>query len=487
MAEVQYFPPLDKCLADREGLISWKTAYRALCDLPTALRSVTLEHFLNTAEAIEILANPLTPFPEPSQPSKTRFDTRTAPIHVAQSGSGDYDLEQLKKDALWLAQTVKIEEEAALRIVIVERQERDKDQLVNTTVRTVDGSGRGVDTFGASVLERSAAEFGRTVRAPGVPGSASGNEQTRRDRVLELYLEERQAVLSISTEFVGRHVIANETESGATGTWLQDLAARAVAEQHDRATCRESPAEAAKAKQNRRFGGRAFLKEAVKALRDCVERLDDSSRRPSVFGLEPGKQELYVSATLVYMTAILRLLLAHLHALDHLPESAIILHWFKLMDECAYMQYLQPTPTLQNVETLQYLASLVSVAMLQLPKAVARVTEIVTASRSVRYPELGDKLCIDDESSVKALNKIMYDAARNNVVLAAPAIYAWSLVAKLIRDGADTLRSRRERADRPGHEDGGSSDTETGDGITRQESTDGAETEIEKRWGIENE
>ncbi|KAK0792646.1 hypothetical protein LTR91_012671 [Friedmanniomyces endolithicus] len=484
MAEVQYFPPLDKCLADREGLISWKTAYRALCDLPTALRSVTLEHFLNTAEAIEILANPLTPFPEPSQPSKTRFDTRTAPIHVAQSGSGDYDLEQLKKDALWLAQTVKIEEEAALRIVIVERQERDKDQLVNTTVRTVDGSGRGVDTFGASVLEKSAAEFGRTVGAPGVPGFASGNEQTRRHRVLELYLEERQAVLSISTELVGLHVIANEAESGATRTWLQDLAARVAAEQHDRATYRDSPPEAAKAKQDRRVDEQAFLKEAVKTLRGCMERLEDSSRRPSAFGLEHGKQELYVSATLVYMTAILRLILAHSHALDRLPEPTIMIDWFKLMDECAFMQYLQPTPTLQNIETLQYLASLVSLAMLQLPKAVAWVTEIVTASRraGVRYPEIGDKLCIDDESCVKALNKIMYDAARNNVVLAAPAIYAWSLVAKHIRDGADTLRSRRERADRPGHEDGGSSDTETGDGITRQESTDGAETEIEKRW-----
>ncbi|KAK0900991.1 hypothetical protein LTR02_008842 [Friedmanniomyces endolithicus] len=483
MADVQYFPPLDKCLADREGLISWKTAYRALCDLPTALRSVTLEHFLTSAEAIEILANPLTPFPEPSQPSKTRFDTRTAPIHVAQCGSGDYDLEQLKKDALWLAQTVKIEEEAALRIVIVERQERNKDKLVSTTVSTVESSVPGSGAFRASVLERSAADFGRSVGALGV-GSVSGNEQARRDRVLELYLEERQAVLSISTELVGRHVIAIETESGAIGTWLHDLAARAVAEQHDRATCRESPTEAAKAKQDRRIHEQAFLSEAFKALRDCMERLDDSSRRPSVFGLEPGKQELYVSATLVYMTAILRLMVAHLHALDRLPEPTIMINWFTLMADCAFMQYLQPTPTLQNVETLQYLASLVSLAMLQLPKAVTRVSKVVNASRraGARYPDLGDKLYIDDEACVKALNKIMYDAARNNFVLAAPAIHAWSLVAKLIRDGAERLRARREKPDRQGHEDGGSSDTETGDGITRRESSDGAETEIEKRW-----
>ncbi|KAK0935700.1 hypothetical protein LTR29_012702 [Friedmanniomyces endolithicus] len=484
MADVQYFPPLDKCLADREGLISWKTAYRALCDLPTALRSVTLEHFLNTAEAIEILANPLAPFPEPSQSSRTRFDTRTAPIHVAQCGSGDYDLEQLKKDALWLAQNVKIEEEAALRIAIVERQERNRDQLVHTTGRTVKGSGHSGGTFGASVLRRSAAAFGRSAGAPGVPRFAIGDEHTRRDRVLELYLEERQAVLSISTELAGRHVIANVTESGANGTWLQDLAARAVAEQHDRATCRESPSEAAKTKQDRCKHEQAFLEETVKALRDCIERLDDSSRRPSVFGLEPAKQELYVSATLVYMTVILRLMLAHLHALDHLPEPTIILHWFNLMDSCAFMQYFQPTPTLQNVGTLQSLASLVSLAMLQLPKAVARVTDIFTASRraGVRYPELGDKLYIDDESCVKSLNKIIYDAGRTNVVLAAPAMYAWSLVAKLIRDGAERLRARREKPDRQGHEDGGSSDTETGDGITRRESSDGAETEIEKRW-----
>ncbi|TKA73217.1 hypothetical protein B0A55_07778 [Friedmanniomyces simplex] len=484
MAEVQYFPPLDKCLAGRDRLIPWKTTYRALCDLPTALRSATLEHFLNTSEAIDILANPLAPFPEPSQPSKTKFDTRTAPIHVAQSSSGDYDLEQLKKDALWLAQTVKVEEEAALRIAIVEWQERDKDQLVSSTVRPVESSLQGGSMLGASALGRSTAVFAASVGAPARTGSDGGREQIRRDRVLELYLEERQAVLSISTDLVGQYVIANEVETSATGTWLQNLAAKIVAEQHDRATCRDSPAEAAKSKQERRIDGVAFLREAIEAVQDCMERLNDRSMRPNVFSLAPEKQELYVSATLVHMNDILRLMLAHLHSLDRLPEPTMITAWFVLMAECAFMQHLQPTATLQNVDILQHLAALVSLAMLQLPKAVTRVHEVIDASRraGAKYPDLGSKLYIDDEGCVQALNKIMYDAARNNVVLAAPAIYAWSLVTKLIRDGAEGMRLRRENVDQQRHEDGGSSDTETGDATAGRGVGDGSETDIEKRW-----
>ncbi|KAK4952633.1 hypothetical protein LTR10_009439 [Elasticomyces elasticus] len=478
MAEATYFPPLDKCLAGRDRLISWKTAYRSLCDLPSALRSVALERFFNTPEAIEILANPLTPFPKPSQTSKTAFGTRTAPIHVAQSSSGEYDLEQLKKDALWLSLTVKIDEEAALRIAIVEWQQRSRDQLVSLTSQPLDNDTQGGGALGGSLLGRSTAAFGASIGAPTVTGLDFGKEELRKARLLELYLEERQAVLSISTELVARHAIGTETETSTSRTWIQELAVKVVGLQHDRATCRDSSAEAAKSKSDCRIDVQAVLRETVNGLRECLERLDDSSKRPGVFNSKPEKQELYVTATLVYTTDIMRLLLAHLHSLERLPEPAVISAWFGIMSDFAFMQYLQPTATFPFVEVLQYMTALVSLAMLQLPKAVARVTEICNASRpkAARYPDLGSKLYIDDEACVQVINKALSDAAKNNIVLAAPAIYAWSLVAKLVRDGAEMLRLRRER-----HDEDGSSDTEAGD-CGRTRTANDSETDIEKRW-----
>ena len=99
--------------------------------------------------------------------------------------------------------------------------------------------------------------------------------------------------------------------------------------------------------------------------------------------------------------------------------------------------------------------------------------------KAAQYPDLGSKLYLDDVSCVKMLSKTLYDAAHHSLVLAAPAIYAWALISRRIRDGAERVRIRREEAERQMLEDGSSSDTEA---PAHRRQSESAETEIERRW-----
>ena len=124
-----YFPPLDRCLAGEEHLISWKTAYRVLSDSDNALEERTLEAFLTDSDSLVHLVNPLDPYPHRSPKTKGDFETKTAPINVSQSSNGDYNLEELKQDAIWLSEKLDVEESIALRIAVIEWQQRPADEL----------------------------------------------------------------------------------------------------------------------------------------------------------------------------------------------------------------------------------------------------------------------------------------------------------------------------------------------------------------------
>ncbi|KAK3673450.1 hypothetical protein LTR78_006684 [Recurvomyces mirabilis] len=430
--ESDYFPPLDRCLASYSPtIIPWTQAYRLLIDLPTALRSQALEQFFSTPEALQCLISPLTPFPRPTPATKGQFETRTAPIHVSQvqKGDGGWDLDQLKGDALWLSQRVQIDEEAALRIAIDEAQGRDAERV--TLARETSPQALIHDNGGGVDLDQ---------------------EDMRRGRVLATYLDERQSILSISTELATRHAVA-KGEATKADEWLVELAKKVAAGQQQQ-------------------GQQAFIKDALDAVRDCTTMLDDSTKRQAVFSQDDRKSDLFATATLLRITDLLRLILTHLHSLEALPGSEIVLAWFNLMAECAFMQGLQGTTAMPNVEPLQCLAALVSLTMVKLPLTVTKVTVLAEAAPNVQYPKLpGATPYVDDMDTVRTLNRILYRAAHDGLVVAAPAVYAWSLVAKLFRDGAERERYNRELIERQRIEETGEIGPEMPDAM------------VEERWG----
>lgn len=417
-----YFPPLAKCLTGSERIISWKTAFQALCDLGAAKDDTALEQFFANEETIKILVTTLSRG-KPNAGSRSAFDEKVLPINVTQSANGKYNLEEMKKDALWLSKEMDIEELEALRVTIIEWQDRAATQL-SLTARTKKNA--------------ISIDF--------------GNEKVKQDRLLCAYLEERQSLLHVSVEFVGYHALKH-----TTGSWIDEVARKVMAD----------------------VDILAKISNCVDEVEKCFKTFSNSDGWPAIFR---EREYLWGSSTLFFLTDRLRLLLLLLHTLPEkaIPDTSIVSKWFQIMDNSNFLQDLQGPPAFENtIDTIQCLGSIASLAMLQAPKVIVRCRGMIIRG-AVQYPDLTNAYIKDDEC-VKTVNVIMYKAAQTNCVVAGPAIYAWALIALTIRDAAGTESMKRE--DQLRRHDDGSSDTETSASPSiRCRGSIVPETEAEKKW-----
>lgn len=425
-----YFPPLDQCLAGDASLVSWRTAYRALCDESAAVDNTHLLHFLTDNETLSLLSVALDPFTKPSSRSATDFTTKTAPINVAQTSNVDYQLEELKADAQWLSREVQVEELAALRMAIVEWQERPADQLLNTA-----GNGLSLALSTSADLARSDAFNFSASAARGCPRPALdfAKEDVRRRRLLNVFLSEKSHLMKLSAHLVGRVALTKADIQGhnvgslrdhARRTWIDDAAAT-VAD----AMCP---------------GKRAIECEAF-CVR-CVERVDaavtsatSSETWPKTFAEDDEKAQTYIASRFGEIVSALSLLLSALRSLDGVPGAITVQAWFAAMDKFSFLQ--EDIPLFGDMSVPQALISVISVDILKLQLVTA---ELMNAAGAETDPVNGD-FYIKNENCLTAINVTFYRAAQAELSIAAPAIYAWSIITSVIQDIATIHKEVRER------------------------------------------
>ena len=172
-----------------------------------------MRRHLTDDQTVRHMTSFLTTFTLPTLDTPSNVESQTSPINVAPSTDGRYDINQLKGDSLWLHEKTGIDELAALRIVVLEWQARTTTQLLNAPL----GSGE---------LQRNHARGDKISQAPSFgPSSAAGDEDasdpaseqlgTRRLRLLQLYLSERQ-YLSKTVEFVVSRSLFQAAAAGKT-------------------------------------------------------------------------------------------------------------------------------------------------------------------------------------------------------------------------------------------------------------------------------
>ena len=431
--ESAYFPALDQCLAGSERLISWSTAYCALSSSEPAVvvESTALEAFLTDPESINVLTNSLDPFLKASAKTKGDFETKTAPIHVSQSANGDYDLDELKKDAVWLSEQVGVEELAALRVAIVEWQQRAEDQLMVAATGNSGAAAMVSRDLGASALGRSTLSFTASTNGNAAPALDCGREEVRRSRLLQLFLEEKNCILRIGTELVNRIAI-KDLEAKTARNWIDDLAGRIVDDQCSTQDASEHE---------------TFCTSCMEIVEGMIVRVDDASKRPSAFKSDELNQVVYIAATFRDMTNALRLLLANLYMLQGVPGLDVVSTWFKLMSRVNFFQSLSPTAALPDPSALQSLVSVISLTVLRAPEVIIRIQEsaMPTLEDGVQYPQLPSNSYFQNDACIKEVNLILYRAAQENLVLASPAIYAWTLITTTLREFSKLLQEVRER------------------------------------------
>lgn len=149
-----------------------------------------------------MLCRPFSAFPPPNEHSKRAFETRTAAIHVTSTTNGNYNIEEIKQDALWLSNEAKIDEVSALRITIIERQSSSSAQLLrgfsDTEIASIQDA-VGNDASGSSFLLAMS-----SMRA--APSNAQHNTfnslTSRKLRLVMHYLSERRHIIKVAEVLV---------------------------------------------------------------------------------------------------------------------------------------------------------------------------------------------------------------------------------------------------------------------------------------------
>jgi nuclear pore complex protein Nup188 len=168
----------------------WQDAYSALCQNSNSIPN-GLKTFLVDPAVQVVLKAPLDGLPPPSAASKSQLDTLTAAINVTPAVDSPYNIKEIKEDAIWLAGEAKVDEVAALRIVVLEWQKRPAVRLLSGKYDTED-------------VDQNANIFAPTLPPDGQKhSSAQESVQHRRTHLLKLFLSEQLYILK-SSEYILR-------------------------------------------------------------------------------------------------------------------------------------------------------------------------------------------------------------------------------------------------------------------------------------------
>ncbi|KAF1343732.1 nucleoporin subcomplex protein binding to Pom34-domain-containing protein [Delphinella strobiligena] len=450
-----YFPALDKCFNGEQPLLSWEAASRAFNLLDHEPSPTALDNFLRDESAVSILSNPLTPFTPPSSQTKSDFETRTAAIHVLPSNDGQYDIKQIKEDALWLSKEAGINELAALRIVILEWQNKAAAQLL---AEWSEEERLSVQSVTANASFRASTQAFADPHAL-TAKSIFDKEEQRHARLLNILYTEENSVLALSASLIGFDL--SQDYQPTLLTQVPRVALKAVAKAVWHA---QKPDPDAKSP-------RRFFVQCCDALNFRMTLLSDPSNWPKTVSENPDLATIYAKSVLSQIIFILRLAFLHTFNFDGISSSQSITAWFELMDEFMFFSELPTTSDAADaLVVIQCLVALISVGLIKTREALGFL--VSEATNDVSYPQLSDPSYWEDDQAIRLITNTLLGAVIKGIRHAGLAILAWSIVAQGLRDVALSIRAERQIED--------SSDIEASPTVTRPSSSKGPPSKLEK-------
>ncbi|KAI9694625.1 MAG: hypothetical protein M1822_000241 [Bathelium mastoideum] len=416
-----YFPSLESCLHGEHQLLSWSAALNALASPNNAQHEWILQRFLTDASCVKQLETPLDPFAPPSPESKSLFETLTAAINITPSQHTPFDIDQLKGDALWLSNKTKIDEPSALRIAVLEWQNRPASQLLRG-LSDPRNDALGKPDFGSSIL------LSRTTADYGLADAATFASKTNvRSRLLRLYLSERTSILRIAEIMVrayqcddnvfGRHkevsVGAKGTEKGGGKDWVPGLGQII--------------------RDNMGTPKRSFVAKCQTAIESRLENVEKGSEydeQEAQFDIE----EDFIAQKLTEIIHILQMMSTRLEDPEPL-DATNVKRWFELMARCQFFDGLQFTSSAVQalVQPLRMLTSLMSLQMLK----IASISQCLdSAAEACVYTYLTAR------DTVQEINQALLLAVEKAEPSgASPAVFAWAIITDAWRGLADFLNA----------------------------------------------
>lgn len=294
----------------------------------------SLHAFLSHPESVRLLSQCLNPFSPPSAKSKSDFESKTAAIHAETTTQAAYNLKEIKADALWLSQKAGIDEITALRITVLEWQNRPATRLLTSFSNeeaTSLQSAAEVDNFRVSVTGPS---FSQTLRerTGRKDGSDFASEENRRLRLRDLYLSERSHILKTARKLLSwslrdsiphSEFAAPERNGNDTQTALYKLGVSIF--------------------KNKSDGDEwlRFLQDCVDATRSRVSALEGDGGWLGADQSSEAIENLWRTTLVEEILHILQLLFLELQASSAIPNAKLLLSWLRLMADYNFLESLQ--------------------------------------------------------------------------------------------------------------------------------------------------
>ncbi|KAJ5561674.1 hypothetical protein N7535_003864 [Penicillium sp. DV-2018c] len=408
-----YFPSLDKCFSGDVQLLSWERAFLYANDCEShADDGDNINAFFSQPEVAQLLSDGLKPFPPPSPKSKTEFESKTAAIHVETNGQSSFDLKEIKADALWLSQQAKIDEIAALRITILEWQNRPAKRLTSgfsSEEATSLQSAAGAENLRGSLAGPNFASLlSQTARSDGV--QSFDKEDKRRLRLCEVYLSEASHIVKTLRKLLILSLHdAISADSTAVGTSGRRLALRKCG---------------TKILQGRSTGAglNQFIQECISSVRSRLTSVKADGSWLDAVDSGEEIESIWRTNLVEEIVHIMQIMFHQLHASMEVPEADLLLSWLELMAENSFLEQIQ-VPCQQPVEVLlplQAFASLTTIEFLKPSLAMSMIEDIeYLPSSSPPY-----FLC---KEKISKINEIFLGVC-GDVNAANPAAFLWGLL-----------------------------------------------------------
>jgi len=288
--------------------------------------------FLSHPKSTELLSQCLIPSSSPSAKSKSEFDSKTAAIHVETNSKSSFDLNEIKADAQWLSEKAQIDEIAALRIVVLEWQNRPASRLT-TTFSTEEAtslqSASGTDNLRVSVAGPNLASVLRQA-ADKEDASTFDTEASRRLRLGNLYLSERSHILKTYRKLLVLflHGLSGESANNSTLESERCLALRNLGE-----TLFQTKA-----------SGEGLSQLLIDCMTGIRARLKDLESDGGWLGASESSQEtedIWRTTLVEEIVHNLQVMSHQLHASAEIPSGDLVISWFNLMADNDFLESLQ--------------------------------------------------------------------------------------------------------------------------------------------------
>ncbi|EGS17740.1 uncharacterized protein CTHT_0070850 [Thermochaetoides thermophila DSM 1495] len=415
-----YLPPLEDCLTGRTVILSWRLVASALEDADLArLTSPALSTFLRDGFVHELLKHPARVF-EPKD-LKQEFETKTSSIQTVAPG-----VDTIKKDALWLADAVAINQVAALRIVLIEYQTRAHSHLVLplstqdvANIQEAAGVGDAHASSILSLLNPASAVDAETMWCD------FETEARRRERILATYLSERRSFTAAVDALVTFLLHSAPGQHKDLDSLRRALLKDAFAFDEDLDVPDRSKL-------------LTMAPTYMNLVEDCIAR---AQALPAKLG-ESFKTEAFELDWLrTAITEAVHSLSIAFQALDldtpYFAPHELLSEWFELMNSSLFLESILGFEVVADLAMpARSLVSAICLKMLNIDRTIQFLHDF-------DYPD-GEEPYLLSSQTLNKIHTAVTNAVNSGVAASLPVAFAWSLIVHQMHLGYQERAERRD-------------------------------------------